>query len=102
MCSPASSHIAASWPKRFEEAIDHALLRFVGEGRSAGQTKPSTKQVFRDGAAYHTTASVHGLQVHRLPDGARFDVVCFEVLANLLGPDSEPVFVKQYASQSTR
>ena len=57
------------------------------------------KQVFCDCAAYHTTASMYRLQMHWFPNGARLDVPGLEVLANPLGPDSEPVFVEQHARQ---
>lgn len=83
-------------PRRFEDCIDDALLRFVREGRPAREAESATEYVSRDCAAHHATVSMHGLQVHRFPDGACFDVPGLQVLANLSGPDSETDFVEQY------
>jgi hypothetical protein len=58
-----------------------------------------TEQVFRDCASYHVTVSIRRLQVHGLPNGARLDVLSFEVLTHLVRPDSEARFVEQDARQ---
>jgi hypothetical protein len=57
------------------------------------------KELFCDRTAYDSATSKRSLKMHRLPNGPRFDVLTFEVLANRGRPNSEMLFVEYETRQ---
>src|SRR5687768_16071836 len=62
----------------------------VGQVAAARQTQAAREEIVGDGPAADREGAEDRLEVHRLPDVARLDVLRFEVLADGLAAGAEP------------
>src|SRR5580658_6600605 len=85
-----------------QEHIYNELALFGGQTRPARQAQPAFEELSRNLAADHTAPREDGLQVHRLPEGASFDVLLLEGSSDVLARSPEPSGIESEASQPAR
>src|SRR5262249_25746516 len=82
--------------------VDHARLLAPGEAARAREADAAREEIFRDLAAYALDAPEEGLQVHRLPDRPRLDVLARERRDEIVAGRAEALLVDQEAAQPAR
>ena len=81
--------------------VRHAVEVRIRHGGAGGEAEAVVEEVLADGAAAHATAAKDGLQVHRFPDGAGFDVLGFQGKADLFVGGAKLFGVDQNNRQPT-
>jgi hypothetical protein len=70
-----SANLVASQAGGLKNRVDHGLLPVSREDRAARQTQAAAKKLLGNAPTNHSAVSIDRLQMHRLPNGARFDIV---------------------------